>query len=144
MENIFDSYTSDMVFTNEGIKISIPLTGKVMPIEFKNVILDDMSIMLSTQITDDIFTNGYTEINKPIVLNKIELVMTIKPDGTFENKFELVHHHKPHSSIKHSFLTCSIPLPYLSLYRKKALRTLKRMCLKALNNKDNFRMSKYD
>ena len=143
MYELLNNCTSDIVYHNDNIKITMSLTGKILPLEFKHRLRDDISTELSKEITDDFFNHGVATLGE-IRLNKIELVMTINADGTFTDEFELIYHDNPHRTSHHRFKDYDFPLPYISIYRKKALRILKRICQKGLNQPSNFRMSKYD
>ena len=137
MNDNHKKFTTNMVFGNDGIAITIPLTGQCMPTEFKNVIRNDVSAQLSTVLTDDFFINGYTYVNHSIRTHRIELTMTVNSDGIFKDEFVLTFYIMPHKMREHRFDTRNISRTYTNLYRKKALKILKRMSKKGLKNIKN-------
>lgn len=150
MEN-FDTekYVSENVFSTEnGIKVTFPLTGEDMPNEFRYFISDIISSYIADAIArnnkDNIFKNGKTEIDitkagKIALYEELTLTLTLLPDGTFTNEFEVKYVYRG-ATEKYNHTCCrifkdyDIPIRSAATFRTTALRLLKRSAKKGLNN----------
>lgn len=139
MENVIENQTkTETVYSNEWCKVTIPLTGKNMPDLFKNFVADSVSGHIKRLIANDPFTNGVTHIAENNITGNLFLTLTLNSDGTFTDIFELryccthpINRNKcENCRIVHAY---DIGIYYIVLYRKKALRKLKRLCNKGLN-----------
>lgn len=137
MENVVKNQT-ETVYSNEWYKVTIPLTGNNMPWEFRDFVADSVSGHIKQLIIDEPLINGITHIAETNLTGKLSLTLTLNSDGTFTDTFEL--HYLCTSPIsrnnyEHSrtFHTYNIPIDCTALYRKKALRKLKKLCRKGLN-----------
>lgn len=132
MENNVSSRTAD-IYSNEGIKVSIPLTGKSMPDTFKRRLRESISQDIEHSICDEILENG--SANVELKRGDIKLTMTINHDGTFTNDFILEYKHINESRVttRIRLLCYDITIEEWKTLRKKALRVLKRISSKGLN-----------
>ncbi len=148
MENFdIEKYVSENVFSSEnGIKVTFPLTGEDMPNEFKYFISDIISSYIAKIIeknnTDNIFKNGKTEIDftktgKIVLHEKLTLTLTLLPDGTFTNEFEVKYSYRG-ATEKYEHQCCrifkdyDIPISAAKTFQTTALRLLKRSAKKGL------------
>lgn len=137
MENVVENQT-ETVYSNEWCKVTIPLTGENMPYKFKEFVADSVSGHIKRLIADDPFTNGVTHITQTDFTGNLFLTLTLNSDGTFTNFFELRYCcTNPINRNKYEncciFHTSVIDVYHIALYRKKALRKLKKLCRKGLN-----------
>lgn len=127
-----ENYNINDIYANTDIKVSVPLTGKVLPTEFKNMICDCIARDYSNVISDELLANGFTDTR--IERGSISILLTINKDGTFSDELILEYKcvNSPYSTIHHRFMPYDIPRDYVALFRKKALRILKRRSEKGL------------
>lgn len=130
MENNVSNCT---IYSNDGIKVSIPLTGKSMPDTFKRRLRESISQDIERSVYDEILENGSAHIEAK--RGSISLTMTINHDGTFTNDFILEYKHINESRVTTSIrlLRYDITIKEWETLRKKALRVLKRISSKGLN-----------
>lgn len=130
MENNVSNCT---IYSNDGIKVSIPLTGKSMPDTFKRRLRESISQDIEHSVCDEILENGSATVE--LRRGSISLTMTINHDGTFTNDFILEYKHinKPSVTTSIRLLRYDITIEEWETLRKKALRVLKRISSKGLN-----------
>lgn len=135
MENNNLNCTAD-IYSNEGIKVSIPLTGKSMPDTFKKYVHKFISQDIECSVSDDILETGSAIVE--FKRGSINLIMTINHDGTFADDFILEYKQinkridKPYVTTSVRLLCFDITIEEWEILRKKALRTLKRISSKGL------------
>lgn len=135
MENNISNCTND-IFLNEGIKVSIPLTGKSMPDTFKKYVRKFISQDIEHSVCDEILETGSTAVE--FKRGDINLVMTIKHDGTFTDDFIIEYKripkriNEPCVPTGVRLLRYDITIAEWETLRKKALRILKRISSKGL------------
>lgn len=132
--------TASEIFKNDYITIEIPLTGKNMPIVFKGFVAECVTQNIRRNILDDdadllteLLENGL--VNTTLKTGQISLLLKIDADGKFSENMTLIYTYYENNrkatifrDIKYFELTYS----YNDLYRKKALRVLKRRITKGL------------
>lgn len=134
MENVVEKQTqTETVYSNEWIDIIIPLTVSNMPEKFK-------AYMVGRRITQRPTANplnkGVTVIKDCKLHSEIALELRMNPHGTFENTL-ILHYYGKESDMtyyheQHTFFTDELPNDYVYLYRKEALRKLKKVCNEGL------------
>lgn len=131
MENNISSRTAN-IYSTDGIKVSIPLTGKSMPDTFKRRLRESISQDIEHSVCDEILENG--SANVELKRGDIKLIMTIKHDGTFTNDFILEYKHinKPSVTTSIRLLCYDITIEEWETLKKKALRIIKRISSKGL------------
>lgn len=139
MENVIENQTqTETVYSNEWIDITIPLTGSNMPEKFKTTIAYMIGRRIAQRLSYDPINKGVTEINDRKLHGEIALELRMKPHGTFENTFILHYYGKEGNMTyfheEHTFYTDELPNDYVYLYRKKALRKLKKLCKEGLKH----------
>ena len=127
---------SEPVYSNEWIDIIIPLTGSNMPEKFKTAIAYMIGRRIAQKLTYNPIDNGVTTIDDRKLHGEIALELKMNPHGTFENAFTLHYYGKERNTTyfheEHTFFTDELPHDYVYLYRKKALRKLKKVCNEGL------------
>lgn len=131
--------TASEIFKNDYITIEIPLTGKNMPIVFKSFVAECVTQDIRRNILDDadllteLLENG--SVDTTLKAGQISLLLKIDADGKFSEDMTLIYTYYENNrkatifrDIKYFELTYS----YNDLYRKKALRVLKRRITKGL------------
>lgn len=140
MGNDVLNFTASEIFKDDYITIEIPLTGKNMPIVFKGFVAECVTQDIRRNILDDdadllteLLENGL--VNTTLKTGQISLLLKIDADGKFSENMTLIYTYYENNrkatifrDIKHFELTYS----YNDLYRKKALRVLKRRITKGL------------
>lgn len=131
MENNVSSRTAN-IYSTDGIKVSIPLTGKSMPDIFKEYICKFISKDIEHSVCDEILENGSATVE--LRRGSISLTMTINHDGTFADDFILEYKHINESRVttRISLLRYDITIEEWETLKKKALRILKRISSKGL------------
>lgn len=137
MENTVEKQTqTEPVYSNEWIDITIPLTGNNMPKEFKTTIAYMIGRRIAQTLTYNPIDNGVATIDDRKLHGEIALELRMNPHGTFEDTFTLHYYGKGHNGTyyheEHTFYANALPHDYVYLYRKKALRKLKRLCKEGL------------
>ena len=140
MGNDVLNFTASEIFKDDYITIEIPLTGKNMPIVFKSFVAECVTQDIRRNILDDdadllteLLENG--SVNTTLKTGQISLLLKIDADGKFSENMTLIYTYYENNrkatifrDIKYFELTYS----YNDLYRKKALRVLKRRITKGL------------
>lgn len=140
MGNDVLNFTASEIFKDDYITIEIPLTGKNMPIVFKGFVAECVTQNIRRNILDDdadllteLLENGL--VNTTLKTGQISLLLKIDADGKFSENMTLIYTYYENNrkatifrDIKYFELTYS----YNDLYRKKALRVLKRRITKGL------------
>lgn len=140
MGNDVLNFTASEIFKDDYITIEIPLTGKNMPIVFKGFVAECVTQDIRRNILDDdadllseLLENG--SVNTTLKTGQISLLLKIDADGKFSENMTLIYTYYENNrkatifrDIKYFELTYS----YNDLYRKKALRVLKRRITKGL------------
>lgn len=140
MGNDVLNFTASEIFKDDYITIEIPLTGKNMPIVFKGFVAECVTQDIRRNILDDdadllteLLENGL--VNTTLKTGQISLLLKIDADGKFSENMTLIYTYYENNrkatifrDIKYFELTYS----YNDLYRKKALRVLKRRIKKGL------------
>jgi hypothetical protein len=140
MGNDVLNFTASEIFKDDYITIEIPLTGKNMPIVFKGFVAECVTQDIRRNILDDdadllteLLENGL--VNTTLKTGQISLLLKIDADGKFSENMTLIYTYYENNrkatifrDIKYFELTYS----YNDLYRKKALRVLKRRITKGL------------
>lgn len=140
MEKDVLNFTASEIFKDDYITIEIPLTGKNMPIVFKGFVAECVTQDIRRNILDDdadllteLLENGL--VNTTLKTGQISLLLKIDADGKFSENMTLIYTYYENNrkatifrDIKYFELTYS----YNDLYRKKALRVLKRRITKGL------------
>lgn len=140
MGNDVLNFTASEIFKDDYITIEIPLTGKNMPIVFKGFVAECVTQDIRRNILDDdadllteLLENG--SVNTTLKTGQISLLLKIDADGKFSENMTLIYTYYENNrkatifrDIKYFDLTYS----YNDLYRKKALRVLKRRITKGL------------
>ncbi len=140
MGNDVLNFTASEIFKDDYITIEIPLTGKNMPIVFKGFVAECVTQDIRRNILDDdadllteLLKNG--SVNTTLKTGQISLLLKIDADGKFSENMTLIYTYYENNrkatifrDIKYFELTYS----YNDLYRKKALRVLKRRITKGL------------
>lgn len=140
MGNDVLNFTASEIFKDDYITIEIPLTGKNMPIVFKGFVAECVTQDIRRNILDDdadllteLLENG--SVNTTLKAGQISLLLKIDADGKFSENMTLIYTYYENNrkatifrDIKYFELTYS----YNDLYRKKALRVLKRRITKGL------------
>lgn len=140
MGNDVLNFTASEIFKDDYITIEIPLTGKNMPIVFKGFVTECVTQDIRRNILDDdadllteLLENGL--VNTTLKTGQISLLLKIDADGKFSENMTLIYTYYENNrkatifrDIKYFELTYS----YNDLYRKKALRVLKRRITKGL------------
>lgn len=140
MEKDVLNFTASEIFKDDYITIEIPLTGKNMPIVFKGFVAECVTQDIRRNILDDdadllteLLENGL--VNTTLKTGQISLLLKIDADGKFSKNMTLIYTYYENNrkatifrDIKYFELTYS----YNDLYRKKALRVLKRRITKGL------------
>lgn len=140
MGNDVLNFTASEIFKDDYITIEIPLTGKNMPIVFKGFVAECVTQDIRRNILDDdadllteLLENGL--VNTTLKTGQISLLLKIDADGKFSENMTLIYTYYENNrkatifrEIKYFELTYS----YNDLYRKKALRVLKRRITKGL------------
>lgn len=129
MENNVSNCT---IYSNDGIKVSIPLTGKSMPDTIKRRVREFISQDIEHSVCDEILENGSATVE--LRRGSISLTMTINHDGTFADDFILEYKQINKSRVTTSIrlLRYDITIEEWETLRKKALRVLKRISSKGL------------
>jgi hypothetical protein len=135
MENNVSSRTAD-IYSNDGIKVSIPLTGKSMPDAFKKYVLKFISKDIEHSVCDEILETGSAAVE--FKRGDINLVMTINHDGTFAEYFILEYRRIPKridepcvpAGVR--IMRYDITIEEWETLKKKALRIIKRISSKGL------------
>lgn len=140
MGNDVLNFTASEIFKDDYITIEIPLTGKNMPIVFKGFVAECVTQDIRRNILDDdadLLTEllGNGSVNTTLKTGQISLLLKIDADGKFSENMTLIYTYYENNrkatifrDIKYFELTYS----YNDLYRKKALRVLKRRITKGL------------
>ena len=135
MENVVENQT-EQIYSNEWIDITIPLTGSNMPENFKTAIAYMIGRRIAQKLTYNPINKGVTVIKDCKLHSEIALELRMNPHGTFENTFTLHYYGKEGDMTyyheQHTFFTDELPNDYVYLYRKKALRKLKKVCNEGL------------
>ena len=140
MENDVLNFTASEIFKDDYITIEIPLTGKNMPIVFKGFVAECVTQDIRRNILDDdadllteLLENG--SVDTTLKAGQISLLLKLDTDGKFSENMTLIYTYYENNrkatifrDIKYFELTYS----YNDLYRKKALRVLKRRITKGL------------
>lgn len=133
MKNNISNRTAN-IYSTDGIKVSIPLTGKLMPDTFKRRLRESISQDIEHSVCDEILENGSVTVE--LRRGSISLTMTINHDGTFADDFILEYKHINKSRVTTSvrLLRYDITIDEWETLRKKALRVLKRISSKGLDS----------
>lgn len=140
MGNDVLNFTASEIFKDDYITIEIPLTGKNMPIVFKGFVAECVTQDIRRNILDDdadllteLLENG--SVDTTLKAGQISLLLKLDTDGKFSENMTLIYTYYENNrkatifrDIKYFELTYS----YNDLYRKKALRVLKRRITKGL------------
>ncbi len=140
MGNDVLNFTASEIFKDDYITIEIPLTGKNMPIVFKGFVAECVTQDIRRNILDDdadllteLLENG--SVDTTLKTGQISLILKLDADGKFSEDMTLIYTYYENNrkatifrDIKYFELTYS----YNDLYRKKALRVLKRRITKGL------------
>lgn len=140
MGNDVLNFTASEIFKDDYITIEIPLTGKNMPIVFKGFVAECVTQDIRRNILDDdadllteLLKNG--SVDTTLKAGQISLLLKLDTDGKFSENMTLIYTYYENNrkatifrDIKYFELTYS----YNDLYRKKALRVLKRRITKGL------------
>lgn len=120
------------IYSNDGIKVSISLTGKSMPDTFKRRLRESISQDIERSVYDEILENGSALVEAK--RGSISLTMTINHDGTFTNDFILEYKHinELRVTTRISLLCYDITIEEWETLKKKALRIIKRISSKGL------------
>lgn len=131
MENNVSSRTAN-IYSTDGIKVSIPLTGKSMPDAIKRNLRESVLRDLEDSVCDDVLENNSTIVE--LKRGSISLTMTINHDGSFADDFTLEYKqiNKPRVTTSTKFCRHNITIKEWETLRKKALRVLKRISSKGL------------
>lgn len=131
MENNVSNRTTN-IYSTDGIKVSIPLTGKSMPDTIKRRVRELISQDIEHSVCDEILENGSATVE--LRRGSISLTMTINHDGTFADDFILEYKQINKSRVTTSIrlLRYDITIDEWETLRKKALRVLKRISSKGL------------
>lgn len=138
MENNVSSRTAD-IYSNDGIKVSIPLTGKFMPDAIKKYVRKFISQDIECSVCDEMLETGSAIVE--FKRGDINLIMTINHDGTFAEDFIIEYKQinkridrldKPRVTTSIRLLRYDITIEEWETLKKKALRILKRISSKGL------------
>lgn len=139
MEKDALNYTASEIFKNDYITVEIPLTGKNLPTVFKDFVVECVTqntkrdILNDDELFAELLENG--SVNTTLKAGQISLLLKIDADGKFSEDMTLIYTYYENNrkatifrDIKYFEFTYS----YNDLYRKKALRVLKRRIKKGL------------
>lgn len=144
MGNDVLNFTASEIFKDDYITIEIPLTGKNMPIVFKGFVAECVTQDIRRNILDDdadllteLLENG--SVDTTLRGGELFLSLQIGADGKFSGCTTLIYAHYDEDNQKPPISRVSRKVRYFEntygygdLYRKKALRVLKRRIKKGL------------
>ena len=143
MEKDALNYTASEIFKNDYITVEIPLTGKNLPTVFKDFVVECVTQDIRRNILDDadllteLLENG--SVDTTLRGSELFLSLQIGADGKFAGRTTLIYAHYDEDNQKPPISRVSRKVRYFEntygygdLYRKKALRVLKRRIKKGL------------
>ena len=135
--------TASEIFKNDYITVEIPLTGKNLPTVFKDFVVECVTQDIRRNILDDadllteLLENG--SVDTTLRGGELFLSLQIGADGKFSGRTTLIYAHYDEDNQKPPISRVSRKVRYFEntygygdLYRKKALRVLKRRITKGL------------
>lgn len=135
--------TASEIFKDDYITIEIPLTGKNLPTVFKDFVVECITQDAGRDILDDadllteLLENG--SVDTTLRGGELFLSLQIGADGKFSGRTTLIYAHydednqkPPISRVSRKVRYFENTYSYNDLYRKKALRVLKRRIKKGL------------
>lgn len=135
--------TASEIFKNDYITVEIPLTGKNLPTVFKDFVVECVTQDIRRNILDDadllteLLENG--SVDTTLRGGELFLSLQIGADGKFSGRTTLIYAHydednqkPPISRVSRKVRYFENTYSYNDLYRKKALRVLKRRIKKGL------------
>lgn len=135
MKNNISNRTAN-IYSNDGIKISFPLTGKSMPDTFKKYVRKFISQDIECKVCDEMLEASSTAVE--FKRGDINLILTINHDGTFTDDFIIEYRRipkridEPCEPTGVRLLCYDITIEEWETLKKKALRILKRISSKGL------------
>lgn len=135
--------TASEIFKNDYITVEIPLTGKNLPTVFKDFVVECITQNTKRDILndDELFTELLENGSVDTTLRGGELFLSLQigADGKFSGCTTLIYTHydmdnqkPPISRVSRKVRYFENTYGYGDLYRKKALRVLKRRIKKGL------------
>lgn len=140
--------TASEIFKNDYITVEIPLTGKNLPTVFKDFVVECITqdagrnILNDDELFTELLDNGLLEngsVDTTLRGGELFLSLQIGADGKFAGCTTLIYTHydidnqkPPISRVSRKVRCFENTYGYGDLYRKKALRVLKRRIKKGL------------
>lgn len=137
------SCTASEIFKNDYITVEIPLTGKNLPTVFKDFVVECITqdagrnILNDDELFTELLENG--SVDTTLRGGELFLSLQIGADGKFSGCTTLIYAHYDEDNHKPPISRVSRKVRYFEntygygdLYRKKALRVLKRRIKKGL------------
>lgn len=135
--------TASEIFKNDYITVEIPLTGKNLPTVFKDFVVECITqdagrdILNDADLLTELLENG--SVDTTLRGGELFLSLQIGADGKFSGRTTLIYAHYDEDNQKPPISRVSRKVRYFEntygygdLYRKKALRVLKRRIKKGL------------
>lgn len=135
--------TASEIFKNDYITVEIPLTGKNLPTVFKDFVVECITqdagrdILNDDELFTELLENG--SVDTTLRGGELFLSLQIGADGKFSGCMTLIYAHYDEDNQKPPISRVSRKVRYFEntygygdLYRKKALRVLKRRITKGL------------
>ena len=135
--------TASEIFKNDYITVEIPLTGKNLPTVFKDFVVECITqdagrdILNDDELFTELLENG--SVDTTLRGGELFLSLQIGADGKFSGRTTLIYAHYDEDNQKPPISRVSRKVRYFEntygygdLYRKKALRVLKRRITKGL------------
>lgn len=135
--------TASEIFKNDYITVEIPLTGKNLPTVFKDFVVECITqdagrdILNDADLLTELLENG--SVDTTLRGGELFLSLQIGADGKFSGCTTLIYAHYDKDNQKPPISRVSRKVRYFEntygygdLYRKKALRVLKRRIKKGL------------
>lgn len=135
--------TASEIFKNDYITVEIPLTGKNLPTVFKDFVVECITqdagrdILNDADLLTELLENG--SVDTTLRGGELFLSLQIGADGKFSGCTTLIYAHYDEDNQKPPISRVSRKVRYFEntygygdLYRKKALRVLKRRITKGL------------
>ncbi len=135
--------TASEIFKNDYITVEIPLTGKNLPTVFKDFVVECITqdagrdILNDADLLTELLENG--SVDTTLRGGELFLSLQIGADGKFSGRTTLIYTHydmdnqkPPISRVSRKVRYFENTYGYGDLYRKKALRVLKRRIMKGL------------
>lgn len=143
MGNDVLNFTASEIFKDDYITIEIPLTGKNLPTVFKDFVVECITqdagrdILNDADLLTELLENG--SVDTTLRGGELFLSLQIGADGKFSGRTTLIYAHYDEDNQKPPISRVSRKVRYFEntygygdLYRKKALRVLKRRIKKGL------------